>query len=240
MIDLLNLKSYEGGTKIQVIWRPEYLGKEGNSLLKLIEEPPVNTLILFVAENAEDILPTILSRTQLIRLTPIPPPEIAAMLVARGLADRRRAEQIAQMADGSFTDAISLVQHVENDLLPAVRDWFNAIFTNNGIALVRFSEEWSKAGREGIKNLIAYTLTLLEGALRITYLPGSITSLAPEEGEFSRRLAARKLPVESIRQMIEALTDAGFHIERNAHSKSVLMALSISLRRLTAGMAARG
>ena len=50
------------------MWMPEYLGKEGNKLLKLIEEPPANTLFIFVAEDEEAILPTILSRTQLIKI----------------------------------------------------------------------------------------------------------------------------------------------------------------------------
>ncbi len=235
IIDQLNLKSYEGGIKIQIIWRPEYLGKEGNILLKLIEEPPAGTLILFVAENADDILATIRSRTQLVRLTPIAPADIAAKLREQGLADERTAVQTARIADGSYAEALRLLQHMSNDLLPAVRSLFNHLFTNNGIGLVQFSEEWSREGREGIKNLIAYTLTLLEGTLRISHVPESAGALAPEEGEFARKLAGRKLPVETISGMISALTDAGYFIERNAHSKSVLLALCLRLRKLISG-----
>jgi DNA polymerase-3 subunit delta' len=232
IIKTLSFKSYEGGMKIQLIWRPEYLGKEGNILLKLIEEPPADTLILFVAEAAEDILATIRSRTQLVRLTPIPAADIAGTLVSKGLADAGRAAQIGQIADGSFTEALRLLQHMENNLLPAVRSWFNSIFTNNGMGLVQFSEEWAKAGREGIKNLIAYTLTILEGALRAAHLPDSTASFASDEAQFVSRLATRQLPVEVICGMIGVLTDAAFHIERNAHSKSVLLSCSISLRKL--------
>ena len=63
----LSLKSFESGYKILLMWMPEYLGKEGNKLLKLIEEPPPNTLFILVAENEEEILPTILSRCQLVK-----------------------------------------------------------------------------------------------------------------------------------------------------------------------------
>jgi DNA polymerase-3 subunit delta' len=230
IIEELSLKSYEGGTKIQVMWRPEYLGKEGNILLKLIEEPPADTLMIFVAENTEEILPTILSRTQVVRLTPIPPAEIAAALVKRNLADERKAAQIGQMADGSFTEALSLVDHVEDDLLPAVRDLFNGVFTNNGFKLAAFSDKWSKAGREGIRHLLGFTLSLMEGALRVSYLPEAIHTLSPQEGEFARRLAARRLSTDALKQMIDAITDASYHIERNAHSKSVLMALCLKMR----------
>src|SRR5262249_44282450 len=140
-------------------------------LLKLIEEPPADTLILFVAENTEEILPTILSRTQLVRLTPIAANDIATALVERNLADENKALQIGRIADGSFTAALSLIDQVEDDLLPDVRDWFNGIFTNNGLKLVQFSDKWSKAGREGIRHLLDFTLSLLEGALRLSYLP---------------------------------------------------------------------
>lgn len=239
IIDALSLKSYEGGTKIQIIWRPEYLGKEGNILLKLIEEPPVDTLLLFVAEHTEDILPTILSRTQMVRLPPVMPADIAAALQQRGLADERKALQIGQMADGSFTQALQLVEQVEDDLLPAVRDWFNGIFTGNGIKLVQFTEKWSKAGRESIRHLLSFTLSLLEGALRVAYLPEAINTLSPQEGEFAQRLASRSLSVESIQGMIDAITDASYYIERNAHSKSVLMAMSVKMQRALRATASR-
>lgn len=237
VIEALNFKSYEGGKKIQIIWRPEYLGKEGNILLKLIEEPPPDTLILFVAESEEEILATILSRTQLVRLRPIPAKEIADALVQRENADPRQAAQIGQMADGSFTEALNLMGQMENDLLPSVRNWFNAIFTNNGMGMVQFSDEWSKAGREGIRNLFGYTLHLLEGAVRAAYLPNATANYPAEEGQFIQRLASRKLSVESLNKMMELINDASFHIERNAHTKSVLLSCSIKLKDATKGVA---
>jgi DNA polymerase-3 subunit delta' len=120
-----------------------------------------------------------------------------------------------------------------------VRDWFNGIFTGNGIKLVQFTEKWSKAGREGIRHLLSFTLSLLEGALRVAYLPEAINTLSPQEGEFAQRLASRALSVESIQGMIDAITDASYHIERNAHSKSVLMALSVKMQRALRATASR-
>ena len=68
IIRKLSLKSFESEYKILIMWMPEYLGNEGNKLLKLIEEPPPNTLFILVAENESLILPTIVSRCQLIRI----------------------------------------------------------------------------------------------------------------------------------------------------------------------------
>jgi DNA polymerase-3 subunit delta' len=237
IIEQLYFKSYEGGRKIQIIWRPEYLGKEGNILLKLIEEPPADTLLILVAEDSEDILPTILSRTQLIRLAPIAPQDIATALEARALADPRRAAQIGQLAAGSYTEALRLVQHIENDLLPGVRNWFNTLFTNNGAGIIKFTETLAKEGREGQKNFLQYVIGLLEHSLRAQHMPGRPLALPPEEAAFTTRLAARHLGIEAISSMIDAISKTIYHIERNAHSKAQLTALSIKLQYLTQGRA---
>jgi DNA polymerase-3 subunit delta' len=235
IIDTLNLKSYEGGKKIQIIWRPEYLGKEGNILLKLIEEPPADTLLILVAERTEDILPTIRSRTQLVRLPPLPAADIAAALVARGLADERKAIQIGHLANGSFTEALRVLQHAGHDLFPHVRNWFNGLFTNNGITLTQFVEEWSKAGREQQKHFLQYVIQLLEQALRTSYLPQVPPPLPPEEAQFVQRLASLGLSHEKLERMVARISDTIFYIERNAHSKTQLLALSIRLTHIIQG-----
>jgi DNA polymerase III subunit delta' len=229
IIDILNLKSYEGGKKVQIIWRPEYLGKEGNILLKLIEEPPADTIMLFVAEDLEDILPTILSRTQIVRLPPIAPQDIAASLVARSLTDEKKGAQVAHMSDGSFTEALRLVRHAENDLFPDVRNWFNALFRNNGVEIAKFSEDWSKSGREQQKNFLRYIVQLLEQAIRARYLPGHVPALPPEEAQFVQKLGAMPVALEVFEKMVKEIADTIYFIERNAHSKTQLHALSIRL-----------
>ncbi len=229
MIDTLNLKSYEGGRKVQLIWRPEYLGKEGNILLKLIEEPPKDTIIIFIAEQMEDILPTILSRTQTVRLAPIQPRAIADALVARSMTDPAKAAQVAHIAMGSYTEALRLVRNAENDLFPGVKDLFNHIFTNNGIGIMKFADEWSKAGREQQKNFLHYIIQLLEQAIRARYSPDMPLALPDAEAAFVRKLAGTKTTFEGFRKLIAAITDTMFYIERNAHSKTQLHALGIRM-----------
>lgn len=230
IIEKLNLKSYEGGRKVQIIWRPEYLGKEGNILLKLIEEPPADTIMILVAENTEDVLATILSRTQQVRLAPIPAAEIADALVKASLADARRAAQVAHLANGSYTEALRIVRHADNDLFPEVRIWFNALFTRNGVAVAKFAEDWSKAGREQQKNFLYYVVQLLEQAIRMRYMPQQQAALPAEETQFVQKLANMSIPFEALGEMVKHITDTIFYIERNAHSKTQLHALSIRLQ----------
>ncbi len=235
IIENLNLKSYEGGSKIQIIWRPEYLGKEGNILLKLIEEPPAGTFLILVAENTEAILPTILSRTQIVRLAPLSAIDIAKALTERNLADERKAIQAGHLAGGSFTEALRILRETEHDLFPEVRNWFNGIFTNNGLMMAGFVEDRAKEGREQQKNFLRYVIQLLEQTLRCTYLPGVPLPLPPEEAQFVQRLAARGLPYDTLRQMVKAITTTIFHIERNAHARTQLHALSIRLAHIIQG-----
>lgn len=230
IIDTLNLKSYEGGKKVQIIWRPEYLGKEGNILLKLIEEPPADTIMILIAESTEDILPTILSRTQLVRLSPIAPADIATGLRERYLAEERKAQQIGHISNGSFTEALRLVRHAENDLFPEVRQLFNIVFTNNGLAITKFAEEWSKSGREQQKNFLHYVIQLLEQAIRARFVPGGAIALPKEEADFVQKLAGMNIGHEQMAEMVNTLTDTIYYIERNAHSKTQLHAMCIRMQ----------
>src|SRR5260221_6074951 len=93
IIHQLNLKSFESEYKILILWMPEYLGNEGNKLLKLIEEPPPNTLFIFVAENESLILPTIVSRCQLIKIPALETGEIEAALILRNKTAAGTARQ---------------------------------------------------------------------------------------------------------------------------------------------------
>jgi DNA polymerase-3 subunit delta' len=229
IIDKLNLKSYEGGKKVQIIWMAEYLGKEGNILLKLIEEPPAETLLLLIAENLEEVLTTIQSRTQLLRLSPIHAADIAQGLTERSLADTKKAAQIAHLANGSFAEALRLSKHNDNDLFPEVRSWFNALFTNNGIELVKFADNLSKDGREQQKNLLQYTIQLLEQAIKLRYLPQLQPPLPEEEAAFVRKLSKHSVSFDALQKMVETISKTIYHIERNAHSKTQILSLSIQL-----------
>jgi len=109
IIHKLSLKSFESGYKILVMWMPEYLGNEGNKLLKLIEEPPASTLFILVAENESLILPTILSRTQLVRI-PLPETgDIEKALVERAGAPVEQARQIAVLCEGNYHEALQMI-----------------------------------------------------------------------------------------------------------------------------------
>ncbi|MFT4062684.1 MAG: hypothetical protein QM642_10050 [Edaphocola sp.] len=235
IIDQLNLTAFEGGYKIQIIWRPEYLGKEGNILLKLIEEPPAQTIIIMVAEDMDDVLNTIISRTQQVHLLPLTAMEITKALVAHGTADERQAAQAAQLAEGSYSRALELLRYTGNDLLVPLRDWFNGIFTNNGIIINKWVEDVAKTGREQQKNFLMFAQQMMGHAMRISLVPGYLPPLPQDEATFAAKLAQRKLAPEVYGSIDEAIGKTVHHIERNAHSKTQLLFLTIQMQYLLQG-----
>ncbi|RYD51518.1 MAG: DNA polymerase III subunit delta' [Sphingobacteriales bacterium] len=234
IIRKISFKPFEGGKKVLILWGADYLHQEGNRLLKMIEEPPADTHLIFVSSHPEGILATILSRVQTVRLPPLTVPELIAGLQQQGLVEDTRSASLAAItAEGSFAEAIRLANGAEQDLFPDFRNWFNAIFTNKGLVLTAFAEQLSKKGREMIKDFLSYSNHLLQAALLHHYAPDAPVLLPAEEGDFIRRLAQHKsIDAERIAALSESIATASHRISGNASSKIVLHGLGIQLSRI--------
>ncbi len=226
IIRKLSLKSFESEYKVLVLWMPEYLGNEGNKLLKLIEEPPPNTLFILVAENESLILPTIVSRCQLIKIPALHTADIEKALMETNTSPEL-ARQVAATAEGNFREAMQLLQHAEENWQALLRDWLNAILKTGPIAQTKWVEEISRLGREKQKQFLRYFNHLLEQSIRSRVM-GDNALLPDNEKDFASRL--NKLADLAQQQaMIEELDRAIYHIERNAHAKILFHALTIRL-----------
>ncbi len=231
----LSLKSFESGYKILVLWMPEYLGNEGNKLLKLIEEPPPDTLFVLVAENESLVLPTILSRCQLVKIPLLTTSDINTALIERAKLNSEQARQIAGIAEGNYREAQQLIQHAEEDWQDLLRDWLNATLKTGPVAQVKWIEDISKQGREKQKQFLRYFNHLLEQSIRLRIMgrPALEHSLPEKESDFAHRL--NKLAGLSQQQaIIEELDKASYYIERNANAKMLFHALTIKLYHIIA------
>ena len=225
IIKKLSFKSFESNYKVLVMWMPEYLGKEGNKLLKLIEEPPANTIFILVAGSEENILPTILSRCQLIRVPRLSSASIEKALIERAKIAPEKAAQVALMADGNYREALHLLQHSDADFLAQIREWLNAILKNGPVAQAKWVEETSKMGREPQKQFLKYFNHLLEQSIRLKVL-GKDLHLDPNLKDFALRIN-KIAGVGQLEAMIQELDKAVYYIERNANPKMLFMALGI-------------
>jgi len=228
IIHKLNLKSFESNYKILVMWMPEYLGKEGNKLLKLIEEPPDDTLFILVAENEDLILPTILSRCQLVKINALKAPDIIEGLMQRGKVDAATAQQTAAIAQGNYREALQILQNASEDWQSLLREWLNAILKNGPAAQVKWVEEISKLGREKQKQFLLYFIHLLQQSVLLRFADEDRISIADNEKDFAARL--NKIASANHQQsIIEELNKAVYYIERNANPKILFHTLTIKL-----------
>lgn len=234
IIKSMSLKTYESDYKVQVIWLAEFLKEAGNTLLKVIEEPPADTIFILVVENGEAVLNTILSRTQIIKVNAIENADIKDALQQRFEMDDAAARRIARIADGNFNAALVVAggQESENDKL--LHRWLVACFnlkqkpsSTNTTQLLEWIDEVSKIGRENQKIFLKYALFFIRECAFVK-LTGKAEKLEGEELNFATRLSAR-LEAEQFETLSKLLNRMHYHIERNANPKILFLSNSFRI-----------
>jgi DNA polymerase-3 subunit delta' len=229
IIRQLNMKPYEGIYKVQIIWGAEYLGKEGNILLKLIEEPPPNTIIILVAENPEEILPTILSRTQIVNIPALEDHYIKEALIAAG-HDSNEAEAAAYIAEGSYAHAITIISKKEENYALLFTEWMRALLTLRKSAgiLTKWCDKLHSMGRERSKDFLEYSLHFFRQTLLQKYMPATEPRLTDNEKKISGHLQ-QYIDVLSAERIESILSDTLYAIERNGYIKAQMMNASLQI-----------
>ncbi|MFM7671526.1 MAG: ATP-binding protein [Bacteroidota bacterium] len=223
----LSRKNFESPFKILILWMPEMLEKEGNKLLKIIEEPPSDTLFILVTENENQVLPTIHSRCQVIRLPMLSSGEIETALLDRQEATPTSAKQVAQIADGNYREALQQIQHAEEGWQQRLRDWLNAILKTGPAAQVKWVEEISKTGREKQKQFLRYVIHVLETSMRIQ-ATGQVPPVGEEETALAIKLN-RLVGIEQLEALTREMDKSIYYVERNANAKMLFHALTLKV-----------
>ncbi len=224
----LLLKSFESKHKILILWMPKYLGNEGNKLLKLIEEPPPNTVFILVSDGEEGVLPTIISRCQTIRIPVLEADDVSNALISRGGLEKEKAKQIAGLSEGNYREALHLIQHSENDWQPVIREWLNTIIKADTVGQIKWADEMGQNGREIQKQFLHYFIHLTELGIRVSALDASTLVASDQEKDFALRLH-KLCDVSQLAAISGELETAIYYIERNANGKMLFAALAIKL-----------
>jgi len=226
------LKPFEAEKKIIFIWLPELLGIEAaNALLKVLEEPNQRTQFLLIAHDYEKILPTILSRTQLISVRRFTENQISSTLTKDFGTETEKAEQIARLAEGNMNAARELIHGMPDNNLALFQNWFRLCYGQKMVDLVFLSEEFQNIGKEPQKNLLQFGLSMLRESLIWNYGNAEQIRLTAEEksfmSNFSKVIQANK--VDKISQWIN---ESYYQIERNVNPKMVFLDLSIQISKI--------
>ncbi len=236
----LALKSYEGGYKVMIIWMADKLNIEAsNKLLKLLEEPPSKTVFLLIAENQKNILPTILSRCQIINFPVLDTQDIATALMQQYTCSQQQALSISKQAQGNYNKALKLLK--DKDKVAPFEKWFvqwvRAAFKAKGNPaivqdLILWSEELSSLGREEQKQFLEFCIELFRQALLCNYKTTNLVHYQTTVENFHIEKFAPFVNGSNIIPIYQELSQAIYHIERNGSSKMIFMDLSLKLTRL--------
>jgi DNA polymerase-3 subunit delta' len=230
IIRKLNLRAYESTYKIMLVWLPEKMHEAcSNKLLKMIEEPPSNTVFLLVSENPDEVIATIQSRTQRLPIPPIRPEDMNKALASRITADAERSN-LVHLANGNYLKALELIETSEEK--KQFLELFKSIMRNAWLSSAKNmkadAENFAGLGRERQKHFLAYAQNQIrENFLYRLNLP-EINYLNPEEAGFSVKFSPY-VKENNVVDLMEELALAEKHIESNVNSRMVFFDLSMKI-----------
>jgi len=231
IIKALSLKPFESKYKVMIIWQPELMHPFGaNAILKILEEPAPNTFFILVTNAADKLLPTIVSRTQIVTVPLLKDEEVEQILIEKYAADPGRAAKITQLAEGNLNYAIKLVDSEEDNNSQRFVDWMRACFQKSYGTLVTMAEDYHALDKLSQKNLLSYGMNMMrESLLRISG-SSEMTRSRGDEVEFVQKFSS-VMDVEKIEKSYTLMNDASYHLERNGSAKMIFMDMSLKLAR---------
>ena len=233
IIQTVGLKSFEGGYKIIVIWYPELMHPTAaNALLKVLEEPPEKTLFLLIANQPDQLLNTILSRTQKILVRSFRDDEVRSQLLSEGLCGEEASLQIAPLADGSMREAYRLVEQTLDENTSKFRDWMRICYTLDINGIVSQVDKFSEQNKDAQKTLLLTGLNTLREGLLVKSQLDNLMRTAPSDRKFIEDFGNGVLTEDKILSLYRLLNDAHYHLERNANAKILFADLSFNTARI--------
>ena len=229
----LSLTAYEGGWKGVVVWQADKLNlAAANKLLKLVEEPPEKTLLIFISNHEDQVLETLRSRCQGVRFSLLPENAISKALISYGTA-REVAESVSSQANGQLSRALHLMRvegaPFEDWFVSWVRTAFKAKRNKGSVVeLLNWSQQIAGVGRETQKQFLLFSIDLFRQALLIKYGVSELTSYRPK-GNFEFSRFSNYVHNGNIHLIISELESAYLHVERNGSAKMIFSDLSLKL-----------
>lgn len=233
------LKSYEGGSKILIVWQADKMNTDAaNKFLKFLEEPPKNTYIILTASNANYMLPTILSRTQIVEIPSIKEEDIESFLLNKNEVSAERRKEIVFQAQGNWNAAQKLIKSENTDsdfeeqFIMWVREAFQVKkkpeFLKNIVLWGRRIATWNK---EKQMSFLDYCAEMFRLALLQNYGNQSLVYKKIESGGFKWDSFSKFIHGANIEAILEEISAANYHLERNGNTKIIWTDLGIKLSR---------
>jgi len=234
IIRKLNLKTFEADYKIMVVWMPERMNIiAANKLLKMLEEPPDKTVFLLVSENTGNMLQTILSRTQLIKVPKIKDEDLMQYLGNKYSYSEQQMTDAVRLANGNVINALLVLENDDESAnnLEKFVSLMRLCWTKDVLGLLQWCESMTGIGRERQKNFLGYTLRMIRENFILNCQVPELAMLTQKEAEFSSKFFPF-INQDNVYQMVEELNKAQYHIESNGNDKIIFLDTALKLIKL--------
>ena len=231
LVHKLSLKSSQGGYKISVIWLPERMNIEcANKLLKLIEEPPQQTVFLMVCQEPDKLLETIRNRVQRIDVKKIDDESVKLALMERRGLSEETALRVARRANGNWLKALEEIEtgSEKEQFLDMFKMLMRLAYARKINDLKRWSENMAGMGREKQKRFLEYFMQLIRENFMYNFRQEELCYMTQDEEEFATKFAryineANVIPISEMAN--RALRDIG----QNANAKIVFFDFALQM-----------
>jgi DNA polymerase III subunit delta' len=226
----LSLKSFEGLFKILIMWLPELMNTSAaNALLKILEEPPKNTVFILVSNQEDRLISTILSRTQVFHIRRFRDEEIRNIIQKKYQPDPQKLDEIVQLSDGNINYPFKLAEQNDDGTQDFFIEWMRNCYGNDYAALLEQMEKFQKISKMGQRSLLLFSISLMRETLIaqmddtgvLTRFSGNILSFINDFKSV--------MNWEKIERLTFLLNYASSHLERNANPKILFLDLSLQI-----------
>ena len=231
LVHQLSMKSSQGGYKVSIIWLPERMNIEcANKLLKLIEEPPQQTVFLMVCQEPDKLLETIRSRVQRIDVKKIDDESIKQALITRRGLGEADATRVARRANGNWLKALEEIEagNEKEQFFDLFKMLMRLAYQRRVNDLKRWSETMAGMGREKQKRFLEYFLTMVRENFMFNFQQEELCYMTQAEEDFARNFA-RFINEANVIPMTELADRALRDIGQNANAKIVFFDFALQM-----------
>lgn len=233
IVKKLSLKSFEGKHKVSIVWMADEMNTVcANKLLKIIEEPPKDTVFILLVESQEKVLPTILSRTQLIKVKQLEDQAVSTALKNKQHLDDEIVKSIVSRSEGNLSTALDMLSAQGAESLNRERfiELMRICYKKQVLPMMSWAEEMAKMGREDQKNFLRYALYMVRQSLMKNYTDDKLLRASPEEASFLSKFS-RFITGNNVLDFTDLFNEAHYNVERNAHAKMLFTNITFEVMR---------
>jgi DNA polymerase-3 subunit delta' len=217
----ISLTAFEGGYRVFIIWKAERMNTTfANKLLKTLEEPLSKTLIILIAEDGNQILPTVISRTQRKKISRLEFDDVVQYLTSTKGMSAQVAQSLAGRMDCNLANILEIAdESAASDLNRELFiEMMRSCYKKNVSEMMDWAEKTGSLNKEEQKEYLYYSLHMMRQSILRNYTGDELYNVSEEEALFLKNFS-KFISGNNLAAFMECFSDGIYHLERNASAK---------------------